>query len=157
MLICVINLLGTDFCLTLGMLIATMTKWAESAFRETKVVLWLLEHVFGLLISFLQLYIYSTQRPTKSHRSVAIWTVQYTNAVIKTLFALGSVLSDITSTLYWPPLLSCPKVRQKSLNFILLSMIFLRFFSLCGTFYLYIISYIVRSFDTSTCRHGSNN
>lgn len=43
----------------------------------------------------------------------------------------------------------------KSVNFILLSVTFLRFFGPCGTLYLHIINYIVHSFDTSMCRRDT--
>lgn len=139
MLICVINLLGTDCCLTLGMLTGTMTIWAESALREAKVVVWLLHHVFGLFISvLLRLFpenpkYYSTQRQTNC------------------LFPWFKALTNITSPSYWLPLLCC----SKSMKLILLSVIFLRFFSPYGSFYLHIISYIVHSFDTSMSRRDT--
>lgn len=70
-----------------------MTIWAESALREAKVVLWLLEHVFGLFIRFLlRLFPETPNIIQRNDKPTGVWTVQYANAVIKTVFVLGSVL-----------------------------------------------------------------
>lgn len=64
--------------------------------------------------------------------------MQYANVVIKTVFVLGSVLLQ-TSRHLRTDSFAVPK-SVKSMNFILLSVMFLRFFGPCGTLYLHISS-----------------
>lgn len=125
-----------------------MTIWAESAFREVKVVLWWLEDVFRLFLSFLQRpNIDQHKEPTEwnSHRSVASGTTQHANTMIKPVLRINTV-SVVTENL------SSKWILEIHYHYFNHHRWFSEFFSPCGTFYLHIINYKGHRFDTSMCK-----